>query len=94
MATDLSSARRALGRVGDRLQGLAQQLRAIKAELPVPHLDEEEDVDEEMHANEAFRLDLELEEILLDHLEPAIQVLQNARRPPSAQPPGSPAAKA
>ena len=88
MASSLAVARRAMGRVGDRLQELAKRLRQIKAGLPVPPVAEDEDIDEAMHAGEAFQLDLDLEEVLRVHLEPAIEVLQRARRPRASEPPG------
>ena len=93
MASSLSSSRRAMGRVADRLQGLAQRLRQIKAVLPLPSLAGDEDIDEAMHANEAFQLDLDLEQVLRFHLDPAIEVLQRAKRPASPMSAGSRTAK-
>ena len=78
MVDKLRSARRALGRIAERLRALELRLGTIRAGVPVPAWPQEADYDESMARDPAIVLAHDIEHVLAAYLGPAIAALDRA----------------
>jgi hypothetical protein len=78
VADSLRSARRALGRIAERLRGLEQRLETIRAGVPEPAWPAEADYDEQMARDPAIALAHDVEHVIAAYLRPAIAALDRA----------------
>jgi hypothetical protein len=78
VADKLRSARRALGRIAERLRVLELRLETIRAGVPVPAWPQEADYDERMARDPAIALAHDVEHVIAAYLAPAIAALDRA----------------